>query len=76
MATYDAQSVNRKLITTEDVKKYKKILVLTNAHLTDNQTGGVIQVTRGPKFHEVISHNFPLTRRRVIESTLRSRWVK
>jgi len=34
-----SKKVNRKLITTEDLKKYKKILILTNAHLTDLPTG-------------------------------------
>ena len=70
------KNVNRKLITTDDLKKYKKILVLTNAHLTDYQTGGDIQVNRGPKFHDVISHLLPQTRRRSIESALRRKWVK
>ena len=62
------KNVNRKHITTDDLKKYKKILVLTNAHLTDYQPGGDIQVTQGSKFHDVISHLFPETRRRGIET--------
>ena len=70
------KNVNRKLITTDDLKKYKKLLVLTNAHLTDYQPGGDIHVTQGPKYHNVISHLFPQTRRRDIESALRRRWVK
>ena len=70
------KNVKRKLITTDYLKKYKKPLVLTNAHLTDYQSGGDIQVTRGPKFHDVISQLFPQTRRRSIESALRRRWVK
>jgi len=70
------KNVNRKHIKTDDLKKYKKILVLTNAHLTDYKPGGDIQVTRGPKFHDVISHLFPQTRRRGIESALRRKWVK
>jgi len=44
------KNVNRKPITTDGLKKYKKILVLTNAHLTDYQNGGDIQVKRGPNF--------------------------
>jgi len=70
------KNVNRKHITTDDLKKYKKILVLTNGHLTDYQPGVDIQVTRGPKFNEFISHLFPQTRRRVIESALGRKWVK
>jgi len=61
------KNVNRKHITKEDLKKYKKLLVLTNAHLTDYQPGVDIQATRGPKFHGVISHFFPQNRRRGIE---------
>ena len=33
------KNVNRKHIMTDDLKKYKKILVLTKAHLTDYQPG-------------------------------------
>jgi len=50
------KNVNRKHITTDDLKLYKKRLVLTNAHLTDNQYCGDFQVTRGLKFHDNISH--------------------
>jgi len=53
------KNVNRIISRHDDLKKYKKILVLTNTHLTDHQPGGDIQVTRGPKFHDVISHIFP-----------------
>jgi len=70
------KNVNRKHIMTDDLKKYQKILVLTNAHLTDYQPGGDIQVTRGSKFHDVISHLCPQTRRRGVESALRRKWVK
>ena len=70
------KNVNRKLITKDVLKKYKKTLELTNAHLRDYQPGGDIQVTRGPKFHDVILHLFPQTRRRGIESALQRRWVK
>ena len=70
------KKVNRKLITSDDLKKYKKILILTNAHLTDYQPGSDIQITRGSKFQDVISQLFPQTRRRGIESALLRRWVK
>jgi len=52
------KNVIRKLINTNELKKCKKILVLTNAHFANYQPGGDIQVTRGPKFHENISHFF------------------
>lgn len=68
--------VNREKITTDDLKKYKKILLLTNAHLSDYQPGGDIRITRGRKYNDVIAPLFPQTRRRGIESALRRRWVK
>ena len=40
------KNVDRKNITTDDLKKYKKIMELTNAHLTSYQPGGDIQITR------------------------------
>jgi len=48
------KNVNRKLITTDNLKKYKKILILTNAHLTDYQPRSDIQITRGSKLQDVI----------------------
>ena len=70
------KNMNRKHITTDDLKKYKKILVLTNAHLTDYQPGGDIQVTQGPKFNDVISHLFSHTRWRNFEPALRRMCLK
>jgi len=57
------KDVNRKHITTDDLKKYNKILVLTNVYLTDYQPGGDIQVTRGLKFNDVMSQLFTQRRR-------------
>jgi len=39
-------------------KKYKKILVLTNAHLTDYQPGADMQITRESKYRDVIAPLF------------------
>jgi len=50
-----SKSVDRRKITTHDLKKYKKILELTNAHLTDYRPGADIQITRGSKYREVIA---------------------
>jgi len=68
--------VNRRKITTDDLKKYKKILELTNAHLTDYRTGVDIQITRGSKYRDVIAPLFPYIRRRGIETALLRRWAK
>ena len=55
MGATDAQKCRSKKITTDDLKKYKKILQLTNAHLTSYQPGGDIQITRGAKYREIIA---------------------
>jgi hypothetical protein len=62
-----SQTVNRKKITEDDLKTYKSILELTNAHLEGYEPSGNIQITRGPKFREIISKLFPPTRRRGVE---------
>jgi len=41
-----SKTMHRRKITTYDVKKYKKILELANAHLTDYRPGADIQITR------------------------------
>jgi hypothetical protein len=42
-------------VTPDDLRTYKKILLLTNAHLEGYQSGGVINVSRGNKFREIIA---------------------
>jgi hypothetical protein len=44
--------------TSDDLRKYKKILLLTNANLEGYQPGGVINVGRGKKFREIIAQLF------------------
>ena len=63
MEATDAQKCRSKKITTDDLKKYKKILELTNAHLTSYQPVGDIQIRRGAKYREVIAPLFSHTRR-------------
>jgi hypothetical protein len=70
------KTVDRRKITTDDLKKYKKILELTYAHLTDYRPGADIQITRGSKYRDVIAPLFPHIRRRGIETALRRRWAK
>ena len=70
------KSVNRRKIRTDDLKKYKKILELTNALLIGNQAGAGIQITGESKYRNVIAPLLPHSRRRVIEPTLRRRWAK
>jgi len=47
--------VNKEHVTSDDQRKYKKILLLTNAYLEGYQPGGVINVGRGKKFREIIA---------------------
>jgi len=70
------KSVDRRKITTDDVKNYKKILELTNAHLTDHRPGADIEITRRSKYRDFIAPPFPHVRRRGIETALRRRWAK
>ena len=73
MGTVDTQKSKPKINHDSRSKKYGKILILTNAHLTYYQPDSDIQITRGSKFQDVISQLFPQTRRRGIESVLRRR---
>ena len=70
------KTVDRRKITTDDLKKYKKILELINAHLTDYRAVADIQITRGFKYRDVIAPLFPHNNRRGIESALRRRGAK
>jgi transposase-like protein len=57
-------AVDNKVITEDDLKTYKSILELTNAHLEGYAPGGDIMIIRGPKFNNVISKLFRHTKRR------------
>ena len=71
------KNVKHEIVTTDDMKTYKTILLLTHAHLTGYEPDGNINVSRGAKFQKVISRLFPLNRKqRAIESTLRRKWAK
>ena len=59
--------------TKSDLNAYKRILVLTNAHLVGYEPGGDIQISRGVKYAKVISKLFPRARRRH-RSALRHYW--
>ena len=67
------RNVQWDIITTDDLKAYKKILLLTNGHLTGYEPDGNIHISFGKKFRDVIAKLFsPQTRqRRGIESALR-----
>jgi len=65
------KNVNTQLVGKEDLKIYKKILVLPNAHLTRYQSGDNINITRGKIFGEVIAPLFAKPKGRCVESALR-----
>jgi len=43
------KKMNAEFITKDDLKSYKQILTMTNAHLTKYQPDGNINITRGKK---------------------------
>jgi len=52
------KNVNTEAVTKDDLKSYKKILSMTNSHLTQYQPDGNINITRGKKFREIIAPLF------------------
>jgi hypothetical protein len=50
---------NLVLITAQDYEKYKSILLMTSGHLEQYHAEGNIHVSRGPKYRNVISKQFP-----------------
>jgi len=70
------KNVNTEAVTQDDLKSYKKILSMTNAHLTRYQPDCNINITRGKKFREIIAHLFAKAKRRGVESSLRRKWTK
>ena len=68
------RDVNSDVITKSDLFAYKRVLVLTNAHLAGYEPGGDVQISRGKKYARIISKLFPETRRRR-RSALRQYWA-
>jgi len=63
------------VITKDDMKSYKKILTMANAHMTQYQLDGNINITRGIKFRVIIAALFAKPKGRGIESALRRKWT-
>jgi len=70
------KNVNTETVTKDDLKSYKKILSMTNAHLTRYQPDGNINITRGRKFREIIAPLFAKAKGRGVDSSLRRKWTK
>jgi hypothetical protein len=67
--------INKDKVTTSDLKTYKTILQLTHGHLERYEPSANIQISRGPKFKDVISKLFPQSRKRGVESSIRRKWL-
>jgi hypothetical protein len=72
------KKVDTNKITKQDLKAYKAILEMTHGHLERYEPASDTQISRGPKFRDVISKLFfPSERkRRGVESALRRAWIK
>jgi len=70
------KNVNTEVITKDDLKSYKKILTMTNAHLTQYQPDGNINITRREKCWDIIAPLFAKPKGRGVESSLRRKWTK
>jgi hypothetical protein len=65
------KKVNKKLITADDLQRYKEILEVTNAHLEGYSANANINVSRGLKYRDVISKLFPGAPQRSVTSSAR-----
>ena len=70
------KNVNTEVITKDELKSYKKIQTMTNAHLTQYQPHGKINITRGKKFRHIIAPLFAKLKEREVESSLGRKWTK
>jgi len=68
--------VNTEVFTKDDLKSYKNILTMTNAHFTQHQPDGNINITRGKTFRDIIAPLFAKPKGRRVESSLRRKWTK
>ena len=70
------KNVNKKLVSENDLKRYKSILNLTSAHLEGYEPSAPIHISKGIKFRTIVAKLFPQTKRRGIEASLRQQWEK
>ena len=63
-------------LTTADIKQYKSILEMNNAHLEDYNPRANIRTSKGVKYKEIISKLFPGgPRQSGVEDALRREWI-
>jgi len=65
------KKLNKKLVKSNELKQYKTILEMTNAHLECYDLDANIHTSKGLKFRDVISKPFSWTRQGVVEAALR-----
>jgi len=70
------KKVDNRLVSANDLKRYKSILNLTSAHLEGYEPSAPIHVSREMKFRTVIAKQFPQVKRRGIEASLHRQWEK
>jgi len=70
------KNVNTQLVGKEDLKTFKKILRLTNAHLPRYQHDDKSNIKRRKKFRDGIAYLFAKPKGRGVESALRRKRVK
>jgi len=68
------KNVNKEHVTSDNLRKYKKILLLTNAHLEGYDPACVINVGRGKNFREIIVPLFARPIGRGVESGFHRAW--
>jgi len=69
------KNVNTEVGTKADLKTFKKLLVMANAHLNKYQHGDNINITLGKKFRDVIAPLLAKPKGRCVESALRRKWI-
>jgi len=67
-------NMNKEHVTADELTKYKKILLLTNAHLEGYDPACAINVGRGKKFRESIDPTFARPNSMGVGSGLRRAW--
>jgi len=63
------KNVSTEVITKDDLKSYKKVLTMSNSHLTQYQRDGNINIKLGKKVREIIAPLFAKTKGRGVESS-------
>jgi hypothetical protein len=69
------KKVNKKLVTADDLQRFKKILEMTNVHLEGYNPNANINVSRGLKYRNVISKLLPGATQTSVASPTRREWI-